>query len=69
MEKYKMDPVLLKVATLACFILAGLTLMPWPYARDISVLDYRALCPFSPISTGLMCYAGIMVNGHRRRVQ
>ncbi len=69
MKKHKINPVLLKATALTCFILAGLTLMPWSHARDLSVLGYRALCPFSPISTGLMCYAGIMVNGHRRRVR
>ena len=51
----------------AC-IAAGLaTLMPFHNASETSILGYRALCTFSPISTALLFYAGLLVYGKIRQ--
>jgi hypothetical protein len=41
-------------------LLAVLTLIPMPTASKVSLLGYKALCSFSPISTiGLLALVGV----------
>ena len=42
------------------FTVGGLlTLIPHAGAREASILGYKALCPFAPISTVLSLYVGV----------
>ncbi len=42
------------------FTVSGLlTLVPHAGAREASILGYKALCPFAPISTILSLYVGV----------
>ena len=48
-------------------LLAVLTLIPMPTASKASLLGYKALCSFSPISTiGLLALVGFHYYLHRR---
>ena len=48
-------------------LLAVLTLIPMPTASKASLLGYKALCSFSPISTiGLLALVGLHLFLHRR---
>ena len=48
-------------------LLAVLTLIPMPTASKASLLGYKALCSFSPISTiGLLALVGLHFFLHRR---
>jgi drug/metabolite transporter (DMT)-like permease len=60
-------PTWLYFLLFAC-IGAGLaTLLPFRNASETSILGYRALCTFSPISTVLLFYAGLLAYGKIRR--
>ena len=49
------------------FVLAVLTLIPREAASKASLLGYKALCSFSPISTiGLLALVGLHYYLHRR---
>ncbi|MCG8620243.1 MAG: hypothetical protein MI802_28825 [Desulfobacterales bacterium] len=49
-------------------VIAGAaTLLPFPPASEPSILGYRALCTFSPISTVLLFYGGLLVFGKIKR--
>lgn len=43
------------------------TLLPFPPASEPSILGYRALCTFSPISTVLLFYGGLLIFGKIKR--
>ena len=47
---------------------AGLaTLMPFRGASEASILGYRSLCTFAPISTILLFYCGLLTYGRIRQ--
>lgn len=53
---------------LICCIAAGLaTLIPYTGASIPSILGYRSICPFAPISTTLILYTGLLIYGQIRR--
>ncbi len=57
-RKKKMRAILPAIAIF--FTLSGLlTLLPHPGASEASILGYKALCPFAPISTVLSLYVGV----------
>lgn len=58
-EKKVRDHVLLILALAA----GTATLLPFPFASEPSILGYRALCTFSPISTILLFYGGLLLWG------
>ncbi len=49
------------VLALLIALAAVITIVPYPVARKKSMLGYRALCPFTPISTAtLLMTAGVV---------
>ena len=58
-----------KPASILLGIMAALTLLPWSGMESKSILGYAALCPFSPISTGILLYAALMTNNFRKQKQ
>lgn len=38
------------------------TVVPYTGAGEASIMGYKALCPFAPVSTILLCYTGLMLN-------
>ena len=55
------------IFTAAYFSLAIITLIPLASASKASLLGYKALCSFSPISTiGLILLAGMHIFLHKR---
>lgn len=57
----------LHLAFITC-VAAGLaTLMPFSGASESSILGYRAYCTFTPISTVLLFYAGLLALGKIRK--
>ena len=55
------------IFTAVHFSLAVVTLIPLASARNTSLLGYKALCGFSPISTiGLILFAGMHIFLHKR---
>jgi hypothetical protein len=55
------------VFTSVYFLLAVVTLIPMGTASKVSLLGYKALCSFSPISTiGLLALGGFHIYLHRR---
>jgi len=55
------------IFTIIHFFLAVVTLIPLASASKASLLGYKALCSFSPISTiGLILLAGIHILLHKR---
>ena len=66
MEKKK-SPVHLIFAAVEVS-LAVVTLIPMASASKVSLLGYKALCSFSPISTiGLLALAGLHILLHNRK--
>ena len=57
------------IFTAVYFSLAVVTLIPLASASKTSLLGYKALCSFSPISTfGLILLAGMHILLHKRSV-
>jgi len=57
------------IFTVVHFGLAVVTLIPLSSASKTSLLGYKALCSFSPISTiGLILLAGMHILLHKRSV-
>ena len=57
------------IFTIVHFSLAVITLIPLASASKTSLLGYKALCSFSPISTiGLILLAGMHILLHKRSV-
>lgn len=50
-----------------CIGAALATLLPFSNASESSILGYRALCTFSPISTTLLLCAGSLIYGKIRQ--
>lgn len=49
---------------------AGLaTLIPYPGASEMSILGYKALCPFAPISTVIALYLSVTIHGYRAKLK
>lgn len=57
----------LTVLLFACTAAGLATLLPFSRASEASILGYRALCTFSPISTALLLYAGLLIYGRIRQ--
>ena len=61
----KKNMLVLLSAIAMLFTLGGLfTLMPHAGASEASILGYKALCPFAPISTLLMLYVGVTAGSY-----
>ena len=57
------------IFTAVYFSLAVVTLIPLASASKVSLLGYKALCSFTPISTiGLILLAGLHIFLHKRAV-
>ena len=55
------------IFTIVHFSLAVITLIPLASASKTSLLGYKAICSFSPISTiGLILLAGLHILLHKR---
>jgi len=51
-------------------IMSGIvTLIPFPIAKEASILGYNAICSFSPISSILLIYLGVMLSGYVKRMK
>lgn len=57
----------LQILLVVCLAGGLATLTPFSGASETSILGYRALCTFSPISTTLLFYGGLLVYGKIRR--
>ena len=57
-KNFKNRPVLLGFSMLFA-IAALLTVIPFPGAHETSLLGYKALCPFMPISTIISLYFSV----------
>ncbi|MEH0018270.1 MAG: hypothetical protein V6Z89_01390 [Desulfobacter sp.] len=53
----------LYMVLLTITVLGIATLIPFPGASEPSILGYRAICTFSPISTVLLLYGGLLIYG------
>ncbi|MCG8633995.1 MAG: hypothetical protein MI863_09215 [Desulfobacterales bacterium] len=58
----------MRLAMFLTIFAGAATLLPWPAAGAPSILGYNALCPFSPISTGILLFTANLIHGHIRRV-
>jgi len=57
------------IFTVVYFSLAVVTLIPLASASKVSLLGYKALCSFTPLSTiGLILLAGLHIFLHKRSV-
>jgi hypothetical protein len=52
---------LLKGLSIVLFILAAVTVIPHRGAASPSLLGYRSMCPFAPVSTGIALYGAFMI--------
>ena len=68
MKPSVLPPVLLVLSMLLAAG-AGLTLVPFPGAGKPSMLGYRALCTFSPVSTAIMLFVAYSLNGYRLKLK
>lgn len=59
MNLKKSMPALLPTIAFVFTVGGLLTLIPHAGASDASILGYKALCPFAPISTILTLYVGV----------
>ena len=57
----------LNVAGILTILAGTATLFPLTSSSDVSILGYRALCSFSPISSILLLYTGWMTIGYAKR--
>ncbi len=68
MKSSMLPPVLLVLSALLAAG-AGLTLVPFPGAGKPSILGYKALCSFSPVSTAIMLFVSYSLNGYRLKLK
>jgi len=66
-QVYKRKEKLLRILSLSCFVAGALTILPSALAQEPSILGYRALCPFAPISTVLTVYSGKIIHHFSKR--
>ena len=43
------------------------TVVPYPGADEASIMGYKALCPFAPVSSILLFYTGLMLNARMQQ--
>lgn len=53
---------LLRVLSIILAVMAILTLVPYGPARDVSILGYKSLCPFAPVSTIISLYLSLTLH-------
>lgn len=68
MKPSVLPPVLL-VLSMILAAGAGLTLVPFPGAGKPSILGYKALCSFSPVSTVILLFVAYSLNGFRLKLK
>ncbi len=68
-NKLKQKKRYLNLVAAALGIAGVATLAPCSAASNPSILGYKALCSFSPISTVILLYIANMVRGYAKRIQ
>ena len=66
MENRPMKKRLLQGLTLIFGLMALATAIPFDGAREASILGYKSLCPFMPISTVIALYLAITTHRYLR---
>lgn len=60
---------ILRVFSILFGIAALLTVMPFPGAKETSIMGYKALCPFMPISTIISLYLSVTIHRYLSNVK
>lgn len=53
---------LLRILSILLAVMAVLTLIPYGAAREVSILGYKSLCPFAPVSTIISLYLSLTIH-------
>ncbi len=69
MENRHMKKRLLRGLSLVFGLMALATVIPFDGAREPSILGYRSLCPFMPISTLIAFYLSITIHRYLRSTE
>jgi len=60
MTQSKTTPLIFKAAGIILAAAAAATLIPYSNVDSACILGYKALCPFSPVSTAILLYCAVM---------
>ena len=52
----------LRIVSIVCALASVLTVVPFPGAQELSIMGYKALCPFMPVSTIITGYAAFTIH-------
>ncbi len=62
MEQQRKKRMVLRLISILCVCAAILTVIPYPASNDIAIFGYKAICPFSPISTIITFYVAATIH-------
>lgn len=62
MKNNKNNNFTLRLISIFIMVSAFITIIPYTGSSEASILGYRAICPFTPISTVIVFYVGITVH-------
>lgn len=54
--------LMLRSLSIVCAVAALLTVIPFSGAPEASIMGYRSLCPFMPVSTIIAAYVGFTIH-------
>ena len=54
--------LMLRILSIVCAVAALLTVIPFSGAPEASIMGYKSLCPFMPVSTIITGYAAFTIH-------
>lgn len=69
MNEQRLKRLLLRLVSIVLIIAGFATFMPFGPAEEVSVLGYKALCPFTPFSTVIAFFGGITIHRYLANVK
>ena len=68
MKKEVVKKNILRMISILFMGSAFITIIPMQLSDQTAIIGYRAACPFAPISTILMFYAGLLIHQYLKNV-
>ena len=54
--------VVLRILSIVCALASLLTVIPFSGAEELSIMGYKSLCPFMPVSTIITSYTAFTIH-------
>lgn len=62
MDKKGQKRIVLRLISILCACVGFVTAIPFSTASETSILGYKAVCPFTPISTLITLFVGVTIH-------